>query len=323
MVIGENMNINRLLFVIVGLFLANNATQQPQASGELTDDDMQNIILADLQSLSDKEFNQEVARLSKVNKQYNRVMHKPAVIQYIIIKRIEPIPTKKKFDSAIEQLSQNPDYKKEFDTSSAIKKVINKKNKQFDIIAHQIQPKLDEIFVPTIDIVNRVNGINTISKGKTVLQWAIDFELDLDFIKLLIQAGADPNLSGVSVVAPPLILTIRLVTNADDRFAIAKLLLDAGADPNYIFKIVTHHLLSDEETLSVTPLISAALQGQLDILKLLLKYGADPLLDVEGKTQLYWFKLSMEAYDKPDKKVRDKIIALLEDAETQAKAAKK
>jgi ankyrin repeat protein len=80
---------------------------------------------------------------------------------------------------------------------------------------------------------------------------------------LLLAAGADPNASNASEVAPT-ISTAQYQAVAYGRLDTARLLLDAGADPDRA------------NAYGETPLILAAGNGQLEVLRLLLDAGADP-----------------------------------------------
>ena len=84
---------------------------------------------------------------------------------------------------------------------------------------------------------------------------------DLTTLKLLLAHGADPNLPPIPGTSPPL-------SYATHRVLLVKELLAHGADPNL-------PSISECNTLSATPLTTAASGGEIESVKLLLDAGAD------------------------------------------------
>jgi len=82
----------------------------------------------------------------------------------------------------------------------------------------------------------------------------------------LLSKGADPNIVTTQMRSP-------LVVAIDEKSPeLARILLDAGANVNHIYK-------------GQSLLVIATVKGQLDTVKLLLEFGADPYLeDLHGKT---------------------------------------
>jgi ankyrin repeat protein len=102
-------------------------------------------------------------------------------------------------------------------------------------------------------------AVNIVDDGHTPLQWAASAG-NHDAVKALLQHGADPNLSGEPNS------TTALHFAADVSAEMVELLCSAGAQPN------------SRNDIGMTPVMVAAKFGRLDIVKLLVKYGA--LLDV-------------------------------------------
>ena len=101
----------------------------------------------------------------------------------------------------------------------------------------------------------------------------------VDFIRLLLEAGADPNVSDDYEFTTPLHGISwggRMDKEAERADAeIARLLLEAGADPNA------------RDKWDYTPLHAAATSGRADIVRLLLDAGADPdAQTIGGRTPL-------------------------------------
>jgi ankyrin repeat protein len=120
--------------------------------------------------------------------------------------------------------------------------------------------------------------------GRTPLSYAV--ERDSSVVKLLLAAKADPN--GGKLDAPLLGAIEKQDTNS------AELLLQAGANPNAMGKI-SGILPFDgafigygTSAASVAPLYFAIAKGQLPMVKLLLKYKADPNgSQIEGRPFLF------------------------------------
>ncbi|XP_035686984.1 uncharacterized protein LOC118423102 [Branchiostoma floridae] len=106
--------------------------------------------------------------------------------------------------------------------------------------------------------------------GMTALHWAVIFER-LDSVRLLIQKGAVVDQKDMLGFTP-----LFYCTGRKPNVEVARVLIEEGhADVN-----------ARTNTLS-TPLHGAALQGNHDCLKLLLKHGADPNIhDEEGTSSL-------------------------------------
>jgi len=107
--------------------------------------------------------------------------------------------------------------------------------------------------------------------GGTALSWAA-MRSNLDIAELLLQAGADPNLTNEMGIGP-LSLSI-----ANGSQAMADVLLRKGADPN----------LAREN--GETPLMTAARLGLTDVATMLLEKGAktDARTNQFGQTALMW-----------------------------------
>jgi uncharacterized protein len=114
--------------------------------------------------------------------------------------------------------------------------------------------------------------VNTINElGKTPLSVAIQYNRDIEIIKILLNAGADPNfIDGCGKT--PLSFAIQYESDIE----IVQILLNAGANPNFI------------DGCGKTPL-SFAIQyeSDIEIVQILLNAGANPnFIDGCGKTCL-------------------------------------
>jgi len=95
----------------------------------------------------------------------------------------------------------------------------------------------------------------------------VNLNVRLNIIKLLIKAGADPNIQNNYGE------TALMIANYDDNLDIVNILLKAGADPN----------IKDKN--GVTALMNATYNP--DIVEIMIKAGADPnIQDIYGKTAL-------------------------------------
>jgi uncharacterized protein len=136
--------------------------------------------------------------------------------------------------------------------------------------------------------------------GATALVIAI-INANYDFAKLLLDAGANPNLAETVSGMGPLYAAMdmhRLAvghgrpnpqpSGALDAVVIARLLLEKKADPNAVLKAATmqrQHTQGDGTlTAGATPLMRAAKSGDIAMVKVLLAGGADPLLTLPNKT---------------------------------------
>ena len=119
-----------------------------------------------------------------------------------------------------------------------------------------------------------------------------------DLLDEVLLAGADPNVGPEEESA----LALASWNNSNA----VQLLLDAGACTN---TTTTVYITNKKQVDKVTPLMIAAYAGQLQIVKLLLKAGADAkAVDASGGTALTWSKISRA------KSKAAKIIPLLEQA---------
>ncbi len=151
-----------------------------------------------------------------------------------------------------------------------------------------VKPDYDEYMPPLIwaSRCNQVaaakllldNGANvdiTTNSGSTALIWAA-FYGNTDVVKLLLAKGANPNareeaLEDINKPSENEKGNTPLLESADA--ATTKLLLEHKADPNLVGRY------------GVSPLMNAALAGDLDQCRLLLEWGENPLLkNSEGHT---------------------------------------
>ena len=136
--------------------------------------------------------------------------------------------------------------------------------------------------------------------GATAMVIAI-INANYDFAKLLLEAGANPNIVETASGMGPLYAAMdmhRLAvghgrpnphpSGALDAVDIARLLLEHKADPNAALKASTlqrQHTAGDATLgAGATPLMRAAKSGDIAMVNLLLASGADPLLTLPNKT---------------------------------------
>ena len=116
--------------------------------------------------------------------------------------------------------------------------------------------------------------VNTIDANKRTLLMLASFNGHTELVELLIAKGSNVNLrDGVSRSA--------LMYASTGPFApTVNILLKAGAEPN----------MTDDGQ-NWTPAMMAAAEGQLEVLKVLVKNGADlEMVDVDGESPLYFAK---------------------------------
>ncbi len=101
--------------------------------------------------------------------------------------------------------------------------------------------------------------------GRTALMWAARYG-DTDSIRLLLQAGADPNLSDTATTGWPAIMH----AIHKNQSGALRALLDGGADPN------------GKTKKGFTALMMAAGYGYASMVRLLLERGADPYAEMSG-----------------------------------------
>ena len=108
------------------------------------------------------------------------------------------------------------------------------------------------------------------SSGNTALIW-VSINGHLNIVRLLLKAGANPNIKDSNGN------TALTRASRHGHLDIVKLLLKAGADPNI------------QNNYGYTALIWASRHGHLDIIKLLLKAGANPnIKNIYGATALIY-----------------------------------
>lgn len=106
-----------------------------------------------------------------------------------------------------------------------------------------------------------VNDCTDTPTGSSVLAWAAEGN-NLQVIELLLDHGADIDGTGRNSQSALFFAAGR------NRLAMAKLLLRRGANPNkYTGRSTTRHL--------VTPMFAAVLEGQVEMMELLLAHGAN------------------------------------------------
>ena len=124
-------------------------------------------------------------------------------------------------------------------------------------------------------------GINPNCKQGLPLRYAtrqvnLESSAYLRVVKLLLDAGANPNVE-YDERETPIYIAIYLARYGDDLTSskLVKMLLDAGAMPN-------------NATKGLTPLHVALKLGKIEVVKVLLKGGADPnIRNLEGETLLH------------------------------------
>jgi ankyrin repeat protein len=93
----------------------------------------------------------------------------------------------------------------------------------------------------------------------------LDYDSSIEMVSLLIQAGADPSTWTSNGSSNPLIAAMW-----GEHDEATRLLLEAGGDPN----------IKDEE--GCFPLRQAVLRGNIELVQLLLKHGANKTIDQSG-----------------------------------------
>jgi ankyrin repeat protein len=135
--------------------------------------------------------------------------------------------------------------------------------------------------------------------GSTALMDAI-INAHYDLAALLLEKGADPNVADSQGQAPlyaavdmhtlPAMTDrpARLVSDKIDSVKVTALLLEHGADPNARLKGTTlqRHFNTGNKALGAgtTPFMRAANSGDVQLMRLLLSKGADPLLTQKNRT---------------------------------------
>jgi len=130
--------------------------------------------------------------------------------------------------------------------------------------------------------------IQTNENGASVLA-GLAYVNELECVRLLLRAGADPNRGRDASGETP--LHHALATNEPDRGPIVKLLLDHGADPNAKTKpgVTSFNFWRDARTRGETPLHRAAAYAPAETIEILLAAGADTTIrDVNGDSPLSW-----------------------------------
>lgn len=133
--------------------------------------------------------------------------------------------------------------------------------------------------------------------GINVLNLAIDIGNYQSFKKLL-ELGANPNSINPKTKTTPLIESATYFDGYNYDLRYMQLLLDYGADPNYAVdeEIIDEYGVNQEP---ITPLMKASTLS-FDMVKLLLKYGADPYRKV-GRHKTSAFRSSFMG--NPDREV--------------------
>lgn len=111
-------------------------------------------------------------------------------------------------------------------------------------------------------------------------------------IRFLLDKGADPNITSCYYGRGPLMEAVRM-----RDVKVAQWLLEAGAEPN---GNICHKAKDRQDNcyrLSKTPLMEAASVGNLPLVKLLLKHGADlSVKDKDDRTALDWAKKKVKKF---------------------------
>lgn len=113
-----------------------------------------------------------------------------------------------------------------------------------------------------------------------------------DCVRLLLEAGADPNATTPGCAETPLHASLsKPADEAPERDAVVRVLLDHGADPNRhtIPGVVTQAFWRDTRTRGETPLHRAAAYASTEAVQMLLAAGADKTLrDANGDSAQSW-----------------------------------
>ncbi len=133
-----------------------------------------------------------------------------------------------------------------------------------------------------------VNGVGY--EEGTVLMAAAN-QCETKMVAALLERKAAPNLSSLLTGETPLHAVTAKGFNKG-AFDCVKLLLEAGADPNIKAKtgIPTSTYYRDIEVVGETPLHLAAAYGSKEMIQLLLDFKADPSIkDSRGESPLTWY----------------------------------
>ncbi len=146
------------------------------------------------------------------------------------------------------------------------------------------------------------SDVNFTDSHNTILQTAIKIQMDnrsIDTVRMLLEYGANPDLTSVSDTRTPLELALNCYDFCYQKFTeTLQILLDHGANPNMITNSEGYTLLH-----------MAALKNNPEAVSLLLQFGADPLLlNKEGKSAGMIAQEKLESEQTDEEKARYKEI---------------
>jgi ankyrin repeat protein len=136
-----------------------------------------------------------------------------------------------------------------------------------------------------------------------------------DIVDLLIKAGSNVNAIGFQNQTPLFRCSYGIESQKESKRNIIKKLIEAGCDVNikcngnpilYCIDDVESAKILIEANVNVnavtdyhkqTPLMSAAMRGKYDLVKLLLENGANTLMKTELNKDALWYAVEMEHYD--------------------------